>query len=673
MSLYCKLVSTAVFGLTIAGGVVFAHPHEESKPVKNKQEVSAKTKDSDYKSAEQPEPVASNTDTEDTSEKEVLEVAPLDPIYLTGTQKNDKLSEEEAVKKSSVEKQTDKTKIDVKPDKLLDIVETKSKKGINSWIVKAPGIGVVSVNITFKNSGSKADPDAKKGLAEIASGMLTEGAGDMDSQAFKHHLLRKNIKLVAVTGKDNFTISFRCTKENLADAFDVVKLMLTKPRFANEDFSRFKKQMQVALSQLMQSENVIAKDKMVELIYSNDHPYRVQTADKLRDLDKLSRDDLVKFVKGHFAQDNVVIGAAGDINEAEFNDYIDKTLSSLPIKAKEFKTPEVILHSLGALKISKIDSPQSHIMFLQKGVKRSSPDFYALLLLNHAFGGGAQNCRLWEELREKTGLVYFIWSHLIYSDHVQLLGGATATSNLKAAKAIGILREQWQKLADNGLTEEELKAAKKQVIDKYVLSIDNTRNIAATLVHLQLDELGKDYPNTRTAKINGVTLDDISRVAKQYIKPKELTFVLVGQPEGIKEIDIAKADDKEIEKTQAKKTKTGAGAAKVDTEKVKSDKTGESATQNKTATDENSAKDAENQQASAPDARSVSPDEKTPKQTAADAAKEASQKKLLKATSSVLTEPVTGKESATDIYNQLMDEPKDLSNSKKAASQSQPK
>lgn len=561
MSFYRKLfLSLGIFAFT--GTFTIAHPHnkDQLKEPEKKQEISKPTENTESNTSDSNE---TNTGGSQTDNSKIIseEVAPLDPIYLTGAVKDDIItnkpnSTKNAENQESKNKTAQHTTTQEKSGKLLDVLEVKSEKGLTAWLVQHPGLDVISVDIAFRHAGSKTDPKGKKGLADFVAAMLDEGAGDMKSEDFARYLLKQNIQLGIKSSKDEFTLTFRCTRENLAEAFDIFKLMLTEARFDDEAFARVKNRRQTILSQKLQSDRTIAIDKMAATVYPNKHPYRVKTTDKLADLDNITQKDLRDFTKQHFGQDNLVIGVAGDITSEELKSYLDKTFTSLPRKAVPFEATEVKLQNLGSVNIQSLESPQSRIIFLHEGIKRSDPEFFAAYLLNHAFGGSVQNCRLWEEIREKRGLAYIISTYLVYSNHSQMLIGVTATDNAKAAETIKVLKQQWKKVAEEGISNDELANAKKQIIGSYPLVLSSTGKISGTLVGLQLEGLDKEYPNTRRTKINAVTIQDIRKVAKRLIKPENLTFIIVGQPDSITETKSIAKNKPTTETKSRTKTKS---------------------------------------------------------------------------------------------------------------------
>lgn len=178
-------------------------------------------------------------------------------------------------------------------------------------------------------------------------------------------------------------------------------------------------------------------------------------------------------------------------------------------------------------------TPQASVLFGHNGIARDDPDFFAAFILNEAFGGGRFTARLMSEVREKRGLTYGIGSYLIGMDQAELYMGQFSASNDKVAEAIAVVREEWARIAADALTEEELATTKTYLTGSYPLRFDGNARIANILVGMQMDDLPIDYPVTRNAKIEAVTMDDIRRVAKRLYQPEALHFVVVGQPTGL--------------------------------------------------------------------------------------------------------------------------------------------
>lgn len=138
-----------------------------------------------------------------------------------------------------------------------------------------------------------------------------------------------------------------------------------------------------------------------------------------------------------------------------------------------------------------------------------------------------------EEVREKRGLTYGVYSFLADKDQAKLWMGSVASANDRVAQAVSVIRDEWAKAAEDGVTAEELQDAKTYLTGAYPLRFDSNASIANIMVAMQMDNMPIDYIATRNDRVNAVTLEDINRVAKRLLDPEALTFVVVGQPVGL--------------------------------------------------------------------------------------------------------------------------------------------
>ncbi|MCE3230362.1 MAG: peptidase domain protein [Alphaproteobacteria bacterium] len=413
----------------------------------------------------------------------------------------------------------------------INVQAVKSNKGITAWVVEAHDIPVVSVVIAFKNAGTAADPKGLAGLVQLLSGMLDEGAGEWDSQGFKNFLLKKNIELGISASQDVFQISFRTIKENVGEAFRVLNTLLSKPRFDDVSLARVKNQILSVLQQSLHNEHTLASQKLNARIYG-DHPYGKPIQQTLKEFSKVTDDQLRQFMVNRFGRDQLLVSIVGDITAHETKDYLDKTFGNLPEKATPTDIIDAKLLNIGTIAIETLNIPQSLVYFTQPGIPRTHPDFYAAFVLMKIMGDGQFESRLWNEIREKRGLAYGIDADLNWLQHASLLLGGTATKNTSAKDVIDIIRNVWKEMSE-GATQAELDFVKKRMIGSFALNFSSTIKIAKALLMYQIDNLGLNYINKRNEIIAALTLDDVNKVAKSLLKPEQLTFVIVGQPQGI--------------------------------------------------------------------------------------------------------------------------------------------
>ena len=233
------------------------------------------------------------------------------------------------------------------------------------------------------------------------------------------------------------------------------------------------------------------------------------------------------------ARDNLYLAVVGDITPAQLAPLLDETFGALPEKSDPDEVADAVPQVHGGVEVVRRPMPQSVVIFGQRGIKRDDRDWYAAYVMNHVLGGGGFTSRLTEEVREKRGLAYSVASWLNPLDHAAVYVGSVGTQNARVAESIALIRQQWQRMRDEGVTEAELDDAKTYLTGSFPLSMDNTGAIAGLLIAVQRFHLGIDYINKRNGFIENVTREDIARVAKRLLDPSALTFVVVGEPDGL--------------------------------------------------------------------------------------------------------------------------------------------
>lgn len=410
----------------------------------------------------------------------------------------------------------------------LDVQSVTSPGGIEAWLVEDHNVPVVAIQVAFRG-GAATDPEDRAGLANMVSGLLDEGAGDLDSQAFQKKLEDLSISLGFDAGADSFSGSLYTLKENLDEAVDLMALALTEPRFDEDAVARIRDQIMIGLARDATDPGSTAYRNWLRLVFA-DHPYGTPVEGTVASVPQIDVDDMRTFVRGRLARDNMIVGVAGDITPEELGPLLDEAFGALPAEAEGIEVAEAALANAGETVVIERPIPQSIVVMGEAGVAREDPDWYAALILNYVLGGGGFNSRLMQEVREKRGLAYSVATSLHPLDHAPLLIGQVATQNDRVAESVAIIRSEWTRIAEEGLTEEELGDAKTYLTGSFPLSLDNTRRVAAVLVSVQENDLGIDYLQRRDELIEGVTMEDAQRVAKRLFDPEALRLVIVGQP-----------------------------------------------------------------------------------------------------------------------------------------------
>ncbi|HCM83094.1 MAG TPA: peptidase M16 [Rhodospirillaceae bacterium] len=414
----------------------------------------------------------------------------------------------------------------------IPIQEVKSPGGITAWLVEDHMVPVVSLQFAVRG-GSSLDPQDKAGLANLVASTLDEGAGDLDAENF-HKLLEDNsIYLSFSASRDEFRGGVKTLVANADMAWEMLSLAITWPRFDAAEVARVKEQIISDIQNNYSDPQWAAYRTMNNTIFAG-HSYRLPGAGFEHTVTKLTPDDLRQWMQERMARDELLVAVSGDITADQLAPLLDKIFGGLPEKSKPFTLPEVKLQAAGKNFIIQRAVPQTKLVMVQPAVARADPDWYPATIINYVLGGGGFNSRLMLEVREKRGLTYGVDTQVQHYDHANIMVVGAATSNETAAQAVDLIKAEWQKMADSGVTAEELKDAQTYLTGALPLALTSTDKIADFVLQLQLEHLGMHYPQERLEKLNAVTAEDVARAAKRLLNTQALTLIAVGDPVGIK-------------------------------------------------------------------------------------------------------------------------------------------
>lgn len=417
------------------------------------------------------------------------------------------------------------------PASAIEIEEVTSPGGIKAWLVEDHSIPFTAINFEFKGGASLDAPD-KRGAINLMTGLLEEGAGKLDATAFAQAREGLGAGIEFDVGDDTLSISLSALTENRDEVADLLSTALTQPRFDDDAIERVRAQVEAIIKAETTDPQSIAAKEMSKQAWG-DHPYATSINGTAASVAKLGRKDLIAAKNRVLARDRVVVGAAGDITPEELGKLLDKTLAGLPAEGTAPLPEDAELQLTGGVTVSDFDSPQTLVTFAGPGISIDDPEYFAAYVANHILGGGGFSSRLMEEIREKRGLTYGVSTGLATGMYGQTWQGGMASSNATAAEGIDLIRLEWDRMAKDGVTEKELNDAKTYLTGEYPLRFDGNGDIASILASMQLVGFPIDYPNTRNAKVEAVTAEDVQNVSKRLLKSGDLRFVLIGRPEGI--------------------------------------------------------------------------------------------------------------------------------------------
>jgi zinc protease len=410
----------------------------------------------------------------------------------------------------------------------MKIERVVSPGGIEAWLVEGDTNPLIAIRFAFRG-GASQDDQGKEGLAYFVSAMMDEGAGDLNAIAFQERAQELAMRMDFDAGRDVMLGNVQTLTANKDQVFDLVRLAMTKPRFDEDAIERVRAQILAGLKFDENDPETVASLAWDRLAFQN-HPYGRPIKGTAQSISSITRDDLKNYARRVFARDKLVISVVGDIDPETLGKALDHLFGDLPLHSDLAPVADANPPLGPTREIIEMDVPQSVAQFGHRGIPRKDDDFIPAYVLNYIIGGGGFSSRLMEEVREKRGLAYSVYSNLYPYQHGAVFVGSVATKNEAVGQSLEVIESELKRLAERGPTAEELENAKSYLTGAYALRFESSSSIANQLLWIQIEDLGIDYVNKRNKLVEAVTLDDIKRVAKRLIEADRLITTIVGKP-----------------------------------------------------------------------------------------------------------------------------------------------
>jgi zinc protease len=398
-------------------------------------------------------------------------------------------------------------------------------KDVQVWYVEDHTLPMISMSAALP-AGSAYDPKAKAGLAAFTADLLNEGAGNLRSQAYQGALSDKAIKLSVTTERDYMVISLVTLSENAKDAFHLLGMALSNPRFDGDAVNRVRTQILSAIAEENEDPTSVA-GKGFFTTYFKEHPYAHPVNGDPGSVARITRNDIRAFQRSHWVKNGLRLTVSGDANADQLKALIASAFGQLPAK---WAPPVPAAQHAGApgVHVIPMPVPQPVMVFAVPGLLRNDRDFIPGYVANYILGGGGFSSRLMNEVREKRGLTYNISTSLDAFRKAGIVAGDVATRAGAMRQTIDVLRATMKDFVANGATQKELDDAKTYLTGSFPLAFSSNVGISSQLNAFQRAGLPIDYIQKRNALINAVTLDDVKRVSQRLFSPDRLTMVIGG-------------------------------------------------------------------------------------------------------------------------------------------------
>ena len=440
----------------------------------------------------------------------------------------------------SFAQQLDRTKVPpAGPTPVLTVpawTKTQLANGATLIVAERHNLPLISFSITFVGGANQFEPADRRGVAAMTASMLTEGTktrtGDQLSDALQ--LLGTNVG--ANVGAEEGAIGFVSTTKNFDATLAILSDMMLNPVFPADALERLRGRTLVNLTQAKDQPVVVGAQVFSRVLYGAGHPYGQRSSET--SVKAITRDDVVAFHKAYYQPGHAIITIVGDVTAAKVKSSVEKGLAAWSKGGAKPSFDYPKLPELQPAKIYLVDKPgaeQSVVNIGLPGPSRSTPDYFALQVLNTILGGQFQS-RLNANIREQKGYSYGVNSAFSYGKGPGAFraGGSIFTAKTDAA-LIEFMKELKGIVGERPITDEEIKTAKESLIQGLPQRFASVTAISGAITTLSVQGLPEDYYQSYAKNVSAVTKDDLLRVAKQYIDLGHLAIVIVGDKTKVEE------------------------------------------------------------------------------------------------------------------------------------------
>lgn len=420
----------------------------------------------------------------------------------------------------------------LKPAHAIEIESVPSIEGVETWLVENHQVPIVALSFTFPTGAVDQDP-ASYGASRFLERMFYEGAGDYDNLSFQKTLEDSAIQMNLSIGRDFTSGSLYLPKKHLDQGLELYRLAMTQTRLDSENFERVRADLLEVATKEENNPSWQAARLMALEVFKG-HPYEARLSGGKAAFEKMTPQDLTNFAQQIFQRGDIRFAIVGDVSKEEAFKIGQDLFGTLPrTVGNEQKFEPVPLNLEKSVLEAKMPLPQTVIRFIHPSLSRQDEDWFTLNVLNYIVGGGGFNSRLMEEVRVKRGLTYGISTYLDDAKYSEAWYGSVATANATAAEVINLIQSVWSDIAQNGVTEAEVKAAKDYLSGAYYVSMKSNKDVASRLSGVMRYDLGIDYLTARNDKIAAVTRDRVNALAARLMHDDKMLFSAVGEAENL--------------------------------------------------------------------------------------------------------------------------------------------
>ncbi|MGB4607725.1 MAG: insulinase family protein [Tissierellia bacterium] len=395
--------------------------------------------------------------------------------------------------------------------------------GIRIVMEKIDYVRSASIGI-WVNVGSNNENEETNGLSHFIEHMLFKGTKNRKANEIAEEIDSIGGQLNAFTSKECTCFYVKVLDENIKEAVDILSDMFFNPLFSQEEID---KEISVVIEEIKMYEDSpedLVHDKLSEIIF-NDSPMAYNILGTEKNLRTFTKEKVKRFMNENYSPSNTVISIAGNFDEEEFISRIEEKFKDWVNKAAE----NVHIESNYQRKVVGInkDLEQVHMCIGNKTFGRHDNNYHSLLVLNNLFGG-TMSSRIFQEVREKKGLVYSIYSSVTNYSDTGIFSIYAGMGYEQAEDTLRTILKEMSNIKKGNITEEEFLRAKQQIKGNYILSLESTSSRMSAIGRRELLYNEILYPDEIIEAINKVEMKDVLNVAKDLFKTEDLSVTFTG-------------------------------------------------------------------------------------------------------------------------------------------------
>ena len=412
----------------------------------------------------------------------------------------------------------------------VKIQQWQTTTGAEVYFVENHDLPIVDLSVNF-SAGSVRDTAEKSGLAGITRYLMALGAAGMSDEVIANKMADIGAILGGEFTSDRATFKLRTLSSvrEQTQALEVFVKVLQKPDFPQTVLDREKARIIAGLQESATQPESIANKAFMAALYGK-HPYSLEESGEVETVSKINREDLQAFYAKYYGAKGSVIAMMGDLTREQANQIAENLSGNLPKASAPEPIPSVILPSQAIEQRIAHPASQSHILLGYPGIKRGDADLFPLYVGNYILGGGGFVSRLTEEVREKRGLVYSVYSYFMPMAELGPFEIGLQTKKEQADVALNLVRETFDKFLKDGVTEKELTAAKANIIGGFPMRIDSNAKILDYLAMIGFYHLPLNYLDEYNGNVDKVTVAQIKETFNRRLKPENFVTIVVGDP-----------------------------------------------------------------------------------------------------------------------------------------------